>query len=258
MRRHIDYAISDSHGRADLLMSLVLACVEDALPRNAEARFNFLGDIIDRGPRSRDCLDIVAETLSLYEGSIALRGNHEDMALDVVCEDEPGDEQVERWMNSGGMATLESYSYDIEAGLEMLRTLNHDHVRLMQDASTYQQRGRFLLVHAGIAPGVALSEQTHKDLTRIRAPFLDHIGYLDSIVVHGHTIVGDLPVVTENRISIDTGAYRSGRLTACAIGEHDVRFLQTDGSGRSVVAVEPVLLDRGLGTCLDVPMALAA
>jgi serine/threonine protein phosphatase 1 len=85
----------------------------------------------------------------------------------------------------------------------------------------------------------------------IRDPFLDHVGRLQNIIVHGHTVVGDLPVVTENRISIDTGAYHSGRLTAVAIDNGSFRFFQTDGSFKSVVDVEPVLLDRGLGTVFD-------
>ena len=258
MRRLIDYAISDVHGRADLLMPLLLACFEDALSRDSKARFNFLGDLIDRGPRSRDCLDMASEILSMYEGSVCLRGNHEDMALDVAGEAVPGDEQVERWMDSGGIATLQSYCHDLETGLEMMRTINRDHLRLMEGSKLSQERGRFLLVHAGVSPDRSLTDQTHRDLTRIRAPFLDHVGDLGRVIVHGHTVVGDLPVVTENRVSIDTGAYASGRLTACVLDGAELRFFQTDGSGRAVVSVEPVRLDRGLGTAMDDACAMAA
>lgn len=46
------------------------------------------------------------------------------------------------------------------------------------------------------------------------------------IIVHGHTI-GDDPEIKANRISIDTGAYLSNRLTCVVIENEHVRFLQT-------------------------------
>nr|WP_250808196.1 metallophosphoesterase [Neorhizobium tomejilense] len=258
MRRHIDYAIADIHGRADLLTPLLSACIEDSLRRGAVARFNFLGDIIDRGPRSRDCLDMVRAIIEKHDGSVAIRGNHETYALEVMLSPEPDDTSVERWMRVGGVQTLTSYSHDLESGFEMMKTVCRDHLDLLAGMVCSQRRGRYLLAHAGIDPSKASGDQSLRDLTCIRTPFLDHVGYLDAVVIHGHSIVGDLPVVTESRVSIDTGAYRSGRLTACAIDGTDLRFLQTDGCGRSVIEVEPVLLDRGLGTCFDIPYALAA
>lgn len=258
MCREIDYVVSDVHGRADLLLPLLVACFDDAATRNAKARFNFLGDVVDRGPRSRDCLDMVGEIVGKYEGSLYFMGNHEEMALDVLLSDTPDDIAVERWLGSGGASTLESYCHDLEAAFEMMRAIKADHVDLMRTAAYSCHRGRFFLCHAGIDPGLALSQQNNRTLTGVRADFMDYVGHLESVVIHGHTIVGDRPVVTENRVSIDTGAYRSGRLTACVIDGNGLRFLQTDGSGRSVVQVDSVFLDRGLGTCLDATSGLAA
>jgi serine/threonine protein phosphatase 1 len=46
------------------------------------------------------------------------------------------------------------------------------------------------------------------------------------LVVHGHTKV-DVPDVRTNRINLDTGAQRTGRLT-CGVFEDDrVRFITT-------------------------------
>lgn len=258
MRSKIDYAIADVHGRADLLFPLAVACIKDAAERGASPRFVFLGDIIDRGPTSRECLDIVSELLSTHEGSVCLKGNHEDMALAVLSADEPDGDAVECWLHNGGFATLESYHADPEIGLEMMRTLHGDHLRLMGGAVTSLERAGFFFAHAGVDPTRALHDQSDHDLMWVRKPFLHHVGHLERVVIHGHEVVGDLPVVTENRVSIDTGACRSGRLTACAVDGGDLRFLQTDGSGRRVVSVDAVRLDRGLGICLDQPFALAA
>ena len=59
----------------------------------------------------------------------------------------------------------------------------------------------------------------------IRAEFLDFEGILPRRVVHGHTIMGDRPVVKANRISIDTGAFRSGILTAAVLDGGSVSFI---------------------------------
>jgi serine/threonine protein phosphatase 1 len=258
MRRTIDYAIADVHGRADLLIKLIVSCVGDATGNGAIPRFVFLGDLIDRGPTSRDCLDIVSDVLSLHDGSVCIRGNHEDMALAVLTSDEPNEMDMERWRDGGGYDTLESYHHDLEIGFEMMRTMHADHLRLMRESLTSLDRCGYFFAHAGINPARTFRDQKDQDLMRIRAPFLNHVGYLEKVVIHGHEVVGNLPVVTENRVSIDTGAYHSGRLTACAIDGDNLRFLQTDGSARNVVAVDPVRLDRGLGTCLDRSFALAA
>ncbi len=88
---------------------------------------------------------------------------------------------------------------------------------------------RYLFVHAGIRPGVPIAEQLEYDLLWIRQEFLTHPHELPRRVVHGHTIMGDAPVTTVNRISIDTGAYRSGILTAAVLDGSTVSFLQARG-----------------------------
>ncbi len=64
-------------------------------------------------------------------------------------------------------------------------------------------------------PG-ALAAQAKKDLRWIREPFLEDQTDHGFVVVHGHTIAEQVEE-RANRIGIDTGAYRSGRLTALAI-----------------------------------------
>jgi len=76
---------------------------------------------------------------------------------------------------------------------------------------------------------VDLEQQRQSDLRWIREPFLmddtDH-GF---IVVHGHTI-SDQVEERDNRIGIDTGAYRTNVLTALAI----------EGENRWLIDTRPV------------------
>ena len=71
------YAIGDIHGRADLLESLLLQIDEDCgLYPSRRPIVVFIGDYIDRGPASREVLDLLLGYERTKE-TIFLRGNHE-------------------------------------------------------------------------------------------------------------------------------------------------------------------------------------
>jgi len=82
-----------------------------------------------------------------------------------------------------------------------------------------------VFVHAGVRQGVPLEHQKDDDLLWIRKPFLNRPHGLLYSVVHRHTI--RLP----HRIGIDTGAFKSGRLTALPLEpytNHDNRQVELD------------------------------
>jgi serine/threonine protein phosphatase 1 len=112
------------------------------------------------------------------------------------------------------------------------------HVEFLESFLDTCRFGDYLFVHAGIRPGIELEQQTQTDLRWIRAPFLlddrDH-GFT---VVHGHTISVDVEE-RRNRIGIDTGAYRTGVLTALVIEGSERRFIDTRVA-ESTPAPEPV------------------
>jgi len=256
MQNTITYAVGDVHGRADLLEAVIAHALRDAEKVGAPARFAFIGDVCDRGFRSRQSFDLVAEIVSEFEGSFLVRGNHDDMYHKAVA---GNDRRVTAaWIGRGGMQTLDSYLIgDPSGAIEIIRTLHNDHLRLVETAAQCVIEGGIVYSHAGIDPSSAVHSQDARDLMWIREPFLDHVGLLSHTVVHGHTVVGDLPVVTENRISIDTGAYKSGRLSVVAVSDEGFRFFQTDGRASRVIEIEPVCLDRGYGTVLDRSKRLA-
>ncbi len=85
--------------------------------------------------------------------------------------------------------------------------------------------GDYVFVHAGIDPARPLADQKRSDLLWIRERFLSHEGPLEKVVVHGHTIF-DQVMDCGNRIGIDTGAFRSGVLTALVLEGDQRRILQ--------------------------------
>jgi serine/threonine protein phosphatase 1 len=106
------------------------------------------------------------------------------------------------------------------------RAVPTEHVEFLESFVDSCRFGDYLFVHAGIRPGVEIDQQRQSDLRWIREPFLfdetDH-GF---VVVHGHTIRPEVEI-RRNRIGIDTGAYRSGVLTALAIDGSETRLLDT-------------------------------
>lgn len=101
------YAIGDVHGRADLLESLLESISQEA---GTEHCVFFLGDIVDRGPRSRETMDLVFHTLAKWPRSRLIRGNQDSFFLDFMTVEAVDEERFTKWlMRLGGYETLESY-----------------------------------------------------------------------------------------------------------------------------------------------------
>jgi serine/threonine protein phosphatase 1 len=217
------YAVGDIHGRLDLLNDL-LAGIERELAERPPHKvlLVFLGDLIDRGPNSAQ----VVERLRAYGRNgarcVFILGNHEEVLLRIL----DGDSSlIQSWLQYGGAQCLESYGADPReismldgaSALTAIRAaIPEEHRKFLKSFVDTCRFGDYLFVHAGIRPGVAIDQQLQSDLRWIREPFLldetDH----GCVVVHGHTITTEVEE-RPNRIGIDTGAYRTGVLTALAL-----------------------------------------
>lgn len=235
----LTYAIGDVHGRADLLRPLIDFIATDAAERGREPRVFFLGDIVDRGPDSRGALDLVAATLRRWPRSRLVLGNHDDAFLHAMTADPPDADTVAVWLDNGGDRTLLGYAEggDLAAARAVFGRDCAEQARLLRAASLIEVDGRYAFVHAGIDPARPVDRQERRDCLTIRRRFLDHAGPLSHVVVHGHTITETRrPTLSESRISIDTGAFATGRLTAAVIdpAEPDVRFAMTAAGGGTI------------------------
>lgn len=232
------YAIGDVHGRADLLAPLLDAIAREADASGSEPRVLFLGDIVDRGPSSRQAMDMVCDTLERWPRSRLIRGNHDAYFLDFITADAVDQDRFERWLlRLGGYATMESYGLlsedsTAEAGAAF-RARFARHVDVLQESVPIVVDNRFAYVHAGIDPARPIADQDPKDLMMIREGFLRHEGELSHVIVHGHTPTSSrLPEMGRCRIGIDTAAYASNRLTSLVISadERILHFLFAIGS----------------------------
>jgi len=222
------FAVGDVHGRADLLDELLWGIKCKATVEAFAYRVIFLGDIIDRGPASFQAMELVVNTLNSIPGSKLIRGNHDSFPLRILdAEDSTMESKFcGHWARVGGLDTLRSYGYygsEITAAA-IRNSFCAEHIACLRSADRYVELDHHILVHAGIVPGVSLKDQEDYDLMWIRDGFLTHSGSFGKVVVHGHTITESGKVeIFDNRIAVDTGAYRTGSLSAIEISpEGDV------------------------------------
>ena len=239
----LTYAIGDIHGRLDLLTELLGLIEADAVAHRADAKVVFTGDYVDRGPASFGVVErIMAGPSRPQDRFVCLRGNHDHLFAQAVT---TGDD-VPDWAWMLFWYTIQSYG----ATPETVATNSglRRHAAYLAALPLTHDDGTNLFVHAGIRPGVKLEDQLDHDLIWIREEFLTHALPLPRRVVHGHTIMGIAPVISPYRVSIDTGAYRTGVLTAAVIDDVAVRVLQAIGQpDRGAIVREAILAARMAG-----------
>lgn len=250
------YAIGDIHGRLDLLDD-ALARIEADNAGRAHARniIVFLGDLIDRGPSSAQVIERARTYRRPGLRTVFIIGNHEEVLLRLLR----GESRFVRdWLKFGGAECARSYGISPTAlkrmdpgqAVQVLRDKipKHDQEFLESFVDTFRV-GSYLFVHAGVRPGVPLPEQKQSDLRWIRQPFLENEDDHGFIVVHGHTIADQIDV-RDNRIGLDTGAYRTGVLTAMGLEGRERWFLQTERKSPAAansLEVPPLVASRDLG-----------
>ena len=246
------FAIADVHGRADLLEAMhgsIAATIQaDRLERALLVR---LGDLIDRGPNSMGALATAAAGLGMPEVTeYDLAGNHEQFLLKIL---EVGDSillgLLLLWLDNGGSKMAREIGWERSAIFDNPRgfvdalraALGPERLALLGRMRTALRSGPVLFVHAGLHPQRPMNEYLRRDWRTlpkgegaedesplwVRAPFLNWTApFEDGVyVVHGHTITERGPDLRANRVGLDTGAYRTGRLTAIEMRGDQMRFI---------------------------------
>ncbi|PRD42537.1 serine/threonine protein phosphatase [Phyllobacterium phragmitis] len=227
------YVIGDVHGCYDQLMTLERIIAADASRLPGPKLIVMLGDYVDRGPDSAQVVEHLLNPPPQDFHRICLTGNHEMAMLDYL----DGHLSLERWLQMGAASTLLSYGMDVDHMRQVYRSpqerddrirsaIPESHKEFLRSLPILIDADRFLLVHAGIRPGIPLDEQTDEDLVFIRREFIDNAHLLEQWVIHGHTPV-EKAHPEGRRINIDTGAFYSGRLSALRLWNKRGRILST-------------------------------
>ena len=221
-------AVGDIHGMYEKLVSLMELMQFDP----DDDLLIFLGDYIDRGPQSLECLDYVMDLYKQYpERVIPLLGNHEAMCLNYYryegqrrsyMMDDLDKQMVMVWLDNGGTDTQKQFK-------KLKRPELQKRLRWMRMLSNHYQTGDYYFCHAGIQPFIPLDKQKEGDLLWMREGFFDLYDGRYGTVVVGHTPVQELPhkywkdgqpptipQFLENKIVLcDTGSFLEGGKLSC-------------------------------------------
>lgn len=207
-------AIGDIHG-CDTALSILLR----ELKLTREDTLIVLGDVIDRGPDSKRCIDLL---LGLQEACQFqhIMGNHEEMMLDALY----GGEWAEAWPRYGGLEMLHSYGGSF-AGVP------GEHLDFIRSGRDFIETDTTIFSHASIRSEYPVDSQDKHWLRWSRMGRHCQPHYSGKRVICGHTAQpSGLPLVLPGWVCIDTCVYgESGALTAIDV-DNDLIY-QADEAG---------------------------
>lgn len=181
------WVIADIHGCFKTLLKLIDSQIQPA----QNDQFFFLGDYIDRGPKSKEVIDFLIDFSKQFQCTF-LMGNHEEMFLKSYVEtiEKKGilarfskKNTVEAWKIHGGKETLESYA------INNLSEIPKEHIHWFEKLPNYAQTENYLLVHAGFNFNEKdIYSDTHA-MRWIRNFEVDYSKTNNRKVIHGHVPV---------------------------------------------------------------------
>lgn len=196
-----DFFVGDIHGQYDDLMAALSAARFCA---DAD-RVICVGDLIDRGPASRECLGLLEAPWFF-----AVMGNHEDFFVGAVVEG--SDRAAANLIGNGGAWVLGQDQAQMRAfATDYLLNLP---VAIEVDMPTGQRVG---VVHAACTSGIWGEFDLQADIWNRRIADFERpapeamVSGVDLVVV-GHNVVPE-PVMRGNTVMLDTGAARGKPLT---------------------------------------------
>lgn len=217
--------IGDVHGcdvALDALLQLVAPTSDD--------RIVLLGDIVDRGPGSRQCVDVLLNLSGMCE-LVFIRGNHEEMMLDALA----GGRMEAGWLQYGGRETLDSYG-----GYGLIPP---QHIDFLASSIDYWEDQQNVYVHATLDPGLPLDQQPGSVLRWDRftgeEPPLDN----GKRVICGHTIQPHgLPALRDGWLCIDTYAYGGQFLSCLDTGNDLIYQSRQNGESRGPAELQQIAI----------------
>jgi serine/threonine protein phosphatase 1 len=212
------FAIGDIHGCSIALKTLI-----DAINPQPDDTIVVLGDVIDWGPDSRDCIEQLIE-LSGQCRFVLVRGNHEEMLFAAL----ESRSELRYWLNFGGEQTLKSYPY--RGGEDFI---DRDHVHFLKThARDYYETEEFIFVHASYDPNKPMAEQSNTTLQwEPIEPAEMRLHYSGKKVIAGHTPQTSGEVLDLDFLKvIDTDCSQGGWLTALEVNSG--RVIRSDQFGK--------------------------
>jgi serine/threonine protein phosphatase 1 len=208
--------IGDIHGDS-LRLSALLGQLDGR-------RVIFLGDYVDRGPNSREVIEILVERASSRTTPVFLLGNHEVAVLAFLSAKLSFLEYA--WM--GGLSTIRSYvgkaREDVRS--ELAAAMPRSHLEFLSNCKPFFETDEFVASHAGIDPTCPESREFDEVVLGRHPSLFDGDLRLNKLVICGHYLQTTLKPFAGNGFAcLNTGCGTiEGPLTALLYPE--MTFLQ--------------------------------
>lgn len=192
------YAVSDLHGCYNQWRQIQSFCKDSD-------RIYVLGDCIDRGPDSFDTLKSVMRD----PRTTLLCGNHEDMMLQTLIDEQDEDEDLAFWLwsSNGGRKTYDEWQEDGRK-FDWIPTLK---ALPLWARYTNQEGYEIIMTHSGVTPkaGFDISSCSRKSFLWDRKHTREQKWhrYDNEIIVHGHTPVILMPHFENKDVIVEPGAF---------------------------------------------------
>ena len=224
------FAIGDIHGCLNQLISIHDQIFNYKNYKKEEDLLIYIGDYIDRGPKSKQVIDQILQLKNKEIKTVFLMGNHEEMMIDFLFNKI---NNLENWLINGADQTFKSYDIEvvefIKDGFEdhiidklrkvLIEKLGNGHLNFFKNLQLTFSVAQYLFVHAGIDPKKNLTDQSKQDYLWARSGDFFHKDFkAEKIIVHGHTPEKNV-VNFPYRINIDTGCYFSGKLSCVCLND---------------------------------------
>jgi len=185
MNRRI--VIGDIHGCYKTLKKLV----ESHIKIKKSDHVYLVGDLIDRGPRSREVLDYIIDLKFKGYNVFPIKGNHEDLFAKAFSDEE----YMLAWFHNGAEETLRSFNVPETRinDYEGLRLIPEKYYQFVAELPFYYDLNDYIIVHAGLNINTTdLFEDTQAMLWTRETKGLNFLHH-GTCVIHGHT---PMPLVT--------------------------------------------------------------
>lgn len=217
---HRIIAIGDIHGCSVALKTLLAE-----IRPGPDDTLVSLGDVVDRGPQSRECVELLMATQDQCNFVLIL-GNHEEMMLNVVKQNAPPHE----WLKHGGVATLDSYGFSGD-----LSVIPQDHLQFLESGRPYFQTAKHFFVHGNYDPPVPLEDQSRialrwRSLTELTPG--PHVSGKKAVVGHTPDQSGEIFDIG-HLMCIDTYCYGGAWLTATDVTSGTIWQANQEGQLRA-------------------------
>lgn len=166
-------AIGDIHGCRKTFENLLF----NSLQIKKEDQIYCIGDYIDRGKDSKGVIDLILRLREESYNIITLRGNHEQMLLDCLVDEEA----LDLWIQNGGAETIRSF------GIGSIEDLSKKYWTFLKQTDLFIETEKYIFVHAGLNFFRKDIFQDKEAMLWIRDYYPNQPALKDKLLIHGHT-----------------------------------------------------------------------